>query len=228
MENYANSLEYKKYLEQFNYIFRKTYYKNDNKIILYNNYNLSIKKYNHIYTIGKNYKKSVDCFEINLKKYNEIIFKTRTVFGIPFFQYIKHKNNNEYFICGNDLLDFLVYNITKNEEYKYVNEYMINDNYEGNCNNEFLYITEWKYNKNNNFVAINGYDGYSNIITIGDFSKPEKLPYNFQWLSPKEYGFENCTAIGWLEDNNLSVLTDGSKSIIITKNEIKNILKNNR
>ena len=233
MDNYANSLEYKKYIEQFDYIFQKQYFKKVDEIVLNNNYKVLVINYNHTYQIGKNYYKSVSCQVFKLMDNDKVIYQTKAVFGRPFLQYIKHKDNNEYFICGNNLLDFSVYNITKNDEYKYVNEHIINDNYHGYCNNDFWYITEWLYNKNTNFVAINGQDVMNcATVTIGNFIEPEKLLYSFVNLSSllyRKYNEATCKAIKWLENNNLLVIIgeENSREVIITEDEINKIIKNN-
>ena len=87
MENYANSLQYKKYLEQFEYIFDKNYFKDKNEITIDNYYKIVIEEYNHFYNISKNYSKSVSCHQIKLYKHNIVIYENKCVFiPKPFFQ----------------------------------------------------------------------------------------------------------------------------------------------
>jgi hypothetical protein len=236
MENFANSSKYKEYMKQFEYIFDEKYLKKKiDENIINQYYKISINEYNHTYNVAKNYAKSISCHEIRLLHNDKTIYTNKIVWTVqPFFQYIKHKNENEYFMCGSNLLFFSVYNITENTEYKYIDEYMANDDYDGDCNNEFWYITELIYNKNNNFIAINGQDGTNDpTVTICDFTEPEKLPYNCVNLSPiiyKEYGRRTCNSKKWLEDNSLLIVLDEkySNEIIITENELKNMLKNNK
>jgi len=230
MDNFAYTLQYKQYLKQFEYIFNEKYFRGINEKII-KNYKILIEEYNHTYDVSKNYGKSISCHRIKLLVNGNIIYENKSVFIVkPFFQYIKHKNENEYFVSGNDLLDFSVFNITKNQEYKYVNEYIINENYEGDCNNEFWYITEWKYNPKNNYVAINGQDGMNcETITIFDFTKPEKLPYHFRNLSQeidKKYNDGTCTAMEWVENNGLLIKIgeEQTQEIIINEDEIEKVL----
>jgi hypothetical protein len=234
MKNFANSLEYKEYMDKFEYIFDKKYFvKKIDKIIIDTTYRVSINEYNHTYNMTRNYAKSIDFHEIKLIHNDEIIYTDRVVWQVsPFFQYIKHRNENEYFISGSDLLDFSVYNITKNRQYKYIDEYMINDNYDGDSNNEFWYITKFIYNENNNLIAINGQDGMNcKTITISDFAEPEKLPYNCVNLSSaiyKKYNTSTCDAIEWLDDNSLSMVIGEElpTEILLGEMELKNILNN--
>jgi hypothetical protein len=202
VDNFANTAQYYNYLNQFEYIFNEIYFKESKEIMINNDYKYQLKKYNHYYQVGKNYYYDVNCFGIMLLKNEKIIYETRTVFGEPFCQYIKHKNGKEYFISGNDLLDFSVYNITENEEYKYVNECLINDDFTGDCNNEFWYITDLIYNEHNNFIAINGQDGMNeSTVTICDFNEPDNLPYRFKNLTEiiyKKYKATCYKAIEWL------------------------------
>ena len=116
LTNFANSSEYKEFIQQFEYIFDEKYFKKKiDEITINPNYKISINEYNHTYYVRENYAKSISCHEIRLIRYDKTIYMNKIVFTVkPFFQYIKHENGNEYFICGSDLLDFSVYNITKN------------------------------------------------------------------------------------------------------------------
>jgi hypothetical protein len=134
-------------------------------------------------------------------------------------------------------LDFSVYNITKNEKYKYVNEYVINRDFKGDHNDEFLWITEFIYNDRNNFIAINGRDITKKaLVTVCDFNKPEMLPYKFMNLSEiiyKKYCDEDSSdsfsAAEWLPDNSLKIKIgrrENKKEIIIKENDILGGSKN--
>ncbi|MDR2920344.1 MAG: hypothetical protein LBV72_13400 [Tannerella sp.] len=158
MRNYVNSIEYEKYRERYEYIFDKAYFINCKEVELTENLSVLVENYNHTYKTSKNYGHSISCQKFNLVKSDKVIYQLKMVFGKPFFQYIKHSNNDEYFICGNDILDFSVFNISKNIENRFVSEYIVNDDAKGYFNNEFWYIKEWIYNPKNNLVAINGQD----------------------------------------------------------------------
>ncbi|MFD2556088.1 hypothetical protein [Sphingobacterium tabacisoli] len=185
MKNYANSIAYKEYLEQYNYIFEKAYYMGQENHALTDNVKVVIENYNHSYDITHNYGKSISCQRIKLldKTGNEL-FTTRFAFGKLFYQYILPSNSSEYFIAGNDLMEFSIYNITKSEEYKFVSECRIDEESDEDCDNEFWYITEWIYNPENNLVAINGQDMYSISFFISySFAKIIKnYDYCFQVL----------------------------------------------
>ncbi|MCS4224610.1 hypothetical protein [Sphingobacterium sp. BIGb0165] len=232
MKNYANSIAYGKYLEQYNYIFEKTYFIKQAIHSLTEDIKLIIDNYNHSYDITHNYGKSISCQNITLQdKTGNEIFTARYAFGKLFHQYIKHSNNNEYFIAGNDLMEFSIYNITKSEEYKFVSECRIDEESDEGCDNEFWYIKEWIYNPTNNLIAINGQDLMNcATITVGDFTNPEMLPLKFKNLHKvlaDQYGDGPCNAIRWTDRNclELEVCEENTRTVSLTEQEIVSILR---
>ncbi|MGE8292584.1 MAG: hypothetical protein ACN6ON_12930 [Sphingobacterium sp.] len=231
MKNYADSIEYKKYFGQYNYIFEKDYFINQETHFLTDKIKLTIDNYNHAYNITTNYGKSISCQSITLSDKIDIqIFTSKYAFGKLFYQYIRHSNNYEYFISGNDLMEFSIYNITKNKEYKFVSECRIDENSDDDCDNEFWYIKEWLYNPTNNLVAINGQDGMNcSTVTVCDFTNPEILPIKFKNLYKMladEYKDGTCNAIGWTDSNflELEVGEENSKIIKLTAQKILELL----
>lgn len=232
MKNYANSIEYKTYFEQYNYIFDQAYFENNETYFLTDDIKISIDNYNHSYDITHNFGKSVSCQSlILLDKTGNQIFSAKYAFGKLFYQYIRHANNDEYFISGNDLMEFSVYNITKNEEYKFVSECRINEDSEEDCDNEFWYIKEWLYNPNNNLVAINGQDGMNGVtVTACNFSNPETLPIKFKNLYKiiaEKYEDGTCNALRWTKENDLEleVCEENSKIIRLSEQDILRLLE---
>ena len=231
MKNYANSIAYKEYLEQYNYIFEKAYYMGQENHALTDDVKVIIENYNHSYDITHNYGKSISCQRIKLldKTGNEL-FTTRFAFGKLFYQYILHSNSNEYFIAGNDLMEFSIYNITKSEEYKFVSECRIDEESDEDCDNEFWYITEWIYNPENNLVAINGQDMMNcATVTVADFTNPDVLPLKFKNLYKvlaDQYEDGTCSAIRWTDKNSLEleVCEENTRTINLTEQEIVNLL----
>lgn len=231
VKDYADSIEYKKYFEQYDYIFEKDYFISQEIHLLTDEIKLTIDNYNHSFNITNNYGKSICCQIVTLSNKNgNKIFTAKYAFGKLFYQYIRHSNNNEYFVSGNDLMEFSIYNITKNKEYKFVSECRIDENSDEDCDNEFWYIKEWLYNPINNLVAINGQDGMNcSTVTVCDFSTPEILPIKFKNLSKiiaKEYDGEVCNAIRWTENNflELDVSEETPKVINLTEKRIIELL----
>jgi hypothetical protein len=231
MKNYANSIEYQTYLKQYDYIFNNAYFVNNKEIKLTEKFKVFVENYNHSYHVSKNYGYSISCQKIHLlNNENKSIYQLKLVFGTPFFQYIKHSNNDEYFICGNDLLDFSIFNISKNRETKFVSEYVVNDDTEEDCNNEFWYIKEWIYNPQNNLVAINGQDGMNcATVTVCDFTQPDKLPLIFKNLSQfvlAKHGDYTCRACQWTEENGLELIAreKNPQTMILEEREIFDLL----
>ena len=229
MKNYTDSIDYQLYLKKYDYIFDKVYFVNTEEIKLAENLSVLIENYNHSYKVSKNYGYSISCQKICLLKAGVEIYELKMVFGKPFFQYIKHSNGNEYFICGNDLLDFSVFNISTNKENRFVSEYIINESTEEECNNEFWYIKEWIYNSKNNLVAINGQDGMNcSTITLCDFTEPDKFPLHFKNLIEFVYNTHNesaCTTYGWKEnDLEIEIGEEHKQLIILKEKEILTLL----
>ncbi|MDR2284255.1 MAG: hypothetical protein LBE37_13645 [Sphingobacterium sp.] len=231
MKNYANSIVYDDYFEQYNYIFEKPYFIGQESHNLTDDIELVIDNYNHSYDITHNYGKSISCQRIKLldKAGNEL-FTAKYAFGRLFYQYIRHSNNNEYFISGNDLMEYSIYNITKQEEYKFVSECRILEESDEDCDNEFWYITEWMYNPTNNLIAINGQDMMNcSTVTIGDFTNPEILPLRFKNLYKTlgdQYDDGTSYATCWLDNSSLElqVCEENTKTIILTEQEILDLL----
>ncbi len=231
MKNYANSIAYEEYLEQYNYIFEKPYFVGQESHSLSDDIKLIIDNYNHSYDITHNYGKSISCQSIKLldKSGNEL-FTSRYAFGKLFYQYILHSNNNAYFISGNDLMEFSIYNITKQEEYKFVSECRIEEESDEDCNNEFWYIKEWIYNPINNLIAINGQDMMNcSTVTIGDFTNPETLPLKFKNLYKilaDQYEDGTCYATRWADNNclELQVCEENTQTITLKEQQILEIL----
>lgn len=231
MKNFADSIAYEKYFEQYEYIFEKAYFVDQEVHSLTDEFKLIIDNYNHSYDITHNYGKSISCQNIKLfDKTGCQIFTSRYAFGKLFYQYIRHSNNNEYLISGNDLMEFSIYNITKNEEYKFVSECRIDEDSDEDCDNEFWYIREWIYNPINNLVAINGQDLMNcATVTVCDFAYPEVLPLKFKNLYKTladRYDDGTCNAVGWTDDNclELDVCEENSKNVKLTAQKISELL----
>lgn len=232
MKNCADNIEYKNYLDQYNYIFEKSYFIKQEIHILTDEMKLFIDHYNHSYAITDKYGKSINAQKlILLNKQNEPIYTTKYAFGKLFYHYIRHSNNNEYLISGNDLMEFSVYNITKKEEYRFVSECRIDEDSEAACDNEFWYIKEWIYNPINNVVAINGPDGMNcSTVTICDLTTPEQLPIKFRNLCNSlavDGEAEICTAIRWTKENalELEVGEENPKILLLTEQKIVDLLQ---
>jgi len=235
MKNFANTIEYRQYVEKFEYIFDEQYYIDFKIIQISDCYKVKVKNYNHEYKVSKNYGYSISCQEITLLDSKEnMLFHTILVFGKPFFDYVKHSNGNEYFICGNDLLNYTIYNISKNKSFNFVSEDVVNDYYDGDCDNEFWYITKWIYNPGSNMVAINGQDGMNcSTVTLCDFSEPDALPLKFENLSFHSKFRDLCGethiyALEWTTDGSLVLFVNEEKSqeLILDKQLIENIMIN--
>ena len=231
MKNYANIIEYERYLEQYNYIFDENYLKSQEEHILTDKIKLLVDNFNHSYYVTDNFGYSISCQTLQLfDKGERQIFSCKYAFGKLFYQYIRHSNENEYFISGNDLLEYSIYNITKNEEFKFISECRIDEDSEEDCDNEFWYIKKWIYNPKNNLVAINGQDGMnSKTVTLCEFTNPEIVPLKFKNLyktiaAKGKYGI--CNAIGWTENNNLEIEVGEEQRVLInlTETEIVSLL----
>lgn len=232
MKNYADSIEYKKYFEQYNYIFEKEYFINQETHFLTDKIKLTIDNYNHSYNITSNYGESISCQSIKLSdKMGNQIFTSKYAYGRLFYQYIRHSNNTEYFVSGNDLMEFSIYNITKNKEYKFVGKCRIDENYDEDCNNEFWYIKEWIYNPKNNLIAINGQDLMNcSTVTVCDFTNPEMLPIKFKNLHKliaDKHEDGTCNAKRWTNNDflELEVCEENPKIINLTEQNILELLK---
>lgn len=227
LKNYADSIEYKKYLEQYNYIFDKDYFIDQEIHFLTDEIKLIIDNYNHSYNLTHNYGKSISCQRLTLyDNHDNQLYTTRYAFGKIFYQYIRHSNNNEYFVSGNDLMEYAIYNITKNKAYKFVSECRIDENSEEDCDNEFWYIKEWLYNPANNLIAIHGQDGMNcSTVTVCDFTNPEILPLKFKNLYKiiaDHCQDGTCSAKRWTDNNllELEVCEENSKIIYLSAQEI--------
>jgi len=157
-KNVANTEASRIYSEKYDYIFADEYFTDEQSFDLTDNYSLTIKNFNHSYDVSRNYGYSISCQQLFLKDKQNVLFSSRFSFGKLFHHYLLHSNNNEYLICGHDLLEFTVYNISKDIKYRFLNICSIDTDSKEDCQNEFWYITTIFYNPDNNLMAINGQD----------------------------------------------------------------------
>lgn len=199
MENFAGTVEHLKYLQQFEYIFSDLYFIKDLSEKIDEKYSLTIKEYNHTYEASNKFGYSISCQEYYLyNEKNELLFNTKFCFGRSFFKYLKHVNRNDYFICGNDLCDFTIFNITANIEHRFISGDLLFENYKPGCSNGFWYVTTLLYYPNGNFLVVNGQDTMNReMCVVCDFSNPDQVPYKNKSLSV--FCDDSCTAIKFTE-----------------------------
>ena len=122
------------------------------------------------------YKTKENCWNytkgIIFDKSDEKLFVIYRNYPSFLFQWIEHKNGNEYLLCGEDYQGYVCLNLTEKKKHVYFHKWAFN----GDC---FCWIEIEEYNKeydNNIIVHGCGWGDPYEIIEY-DFSEPDKLPY---------------------------------------------------
>lgn len=223
-ENIAYSAEYEKYVDQFSYIFHNVYFTHQEVNSLSDNYKVVIDHFNHTYNISEKAGYSISCQLIVLmNRFEKKIYEYKSVFGKSFHYYLVHSNHNEYFICGNGLNQYAIFNITKNVEHIFADKCIVGKQW---CNSEFWYIWEMQYNPKNNLLFINGQDMMNcPTVTIADLTNPEVVPLKTKNLGSylvtldNEYAF--CKALSWNVDNSLTLEVGEEDPVVMNLTEMQ-------
>ncbi|NDV96296.1 hypothetical protein D0T84_15445 [Dysgonomonas sp. 521] len=230
-KNIAGSEKALMHKEKYKYIFSEEYFKDRTTVGLNPDYNLVIENYNHSYKVSTNYGYHIDCQNILLQdKSSDTLFSTRFTFGKLFYHYLLHSNNNEYLVCGYDLLEFAVYDITNKTEHQFFDICNLDEDSEEDCQNEFWYIKKLFYNAENNLLAITGQDGMNvSTVTVCDFSNPDDFfsyrATNLGKYINDTYGDYCCSAHGWAGNKlQLSVCEENSMYIDLDESEIISLI----
>ncbi len=233
-KNVAGSLACKEYFEGFDYIFSQKYFQKSESVSIADKYKISIDYYNHSYMVTKNSGYSISCQYLALTDIeNQLLYSYKNVFGKLFYHYLAHSNGNEYLMCGLDLMEFSIYNISKNDESRFVSICRVDDDSGDDCQNEFWYITTLLYNPSNNFVAINGQDGMNcATVTLCDFSDPDDFSsikaISLGTFVAEKYDDPTCIALEWNENNDLllNVCEEDGKDVLLSEKEILELFVN--
>ncbi|WP_378411150.1 hypothetical protein [Rhodocytophaga aerolata] len=228
--NIANSIAYMKYVSQFDYIFSKAFFTHQELIALSGNYKVVIDYFNHTYTISEKVGCSVSCqLIIVLNRWDKILYQYKNVFGNPFHYYFCHSNSSEYLMCGADLLQFTIFNITKNKAHTFADKCIIDKQ---ECISEFWYISGMQYNRSNNLLFINGQDMMNcPTVTIADLTNPEIVPLHTKnlgsFLAKLDNDYAFCKAVNWNSNNSLTleVGEENTQVVTLTENQLFGILE---
>lgn len=227
MKNYYNTSEYNKILDEFNYVFQKSFFIKQESLELVNCLKLLVDYYTHDDDVGGRY---ISCQKYRvINKNDKTIFETKYVFGSTFYSLINHSNGNWYLFIGQDLDNYTVFDLKNHESYTYVDECIVKK--EVYTKWGYWYIKNLLYNAENNLIAFNGQDTLNcGYVTIMDFTEPRKIPYEFKSLHSliwqKQEG-EEQVAMNWNGLNlEVKVIEEETTDILLSEQEIKNYITN--
>lgn len=155
----------------------------------------------HVSPSGK-YKLVIEYFEkadswnyskgtiINLST-NKVITEVKRNYGVFWHTWVKHANNNEYLLCGEDYQGYTTINLTKEKTHIYFPE----DGYEGSG---FCWAAVYP-SPDSSLLAVDGcYWACPYDLVLFDFKYPDVLPYK----ELKRFdSLDKCS--GWSKENTL-------------------------
>ncbi len=226
--NIADSPAYQSYRRQFEYIFQDAYFTHSSADDLSEQYRLEIHHYNHTEWLSEKSMRSISCQKAALvSQAGETIFQYKNVFGRLFHRYLRHSNNQEYFICGNDPEQYAVCNITQKKAREYVGRCVLEPEH---CSTHFWYVREVLYDPGTDLIAFNAQDVMNcPTVTVGDWARPAVVPIKMASLGlylnrHYEDGYF-CNALGWKDGNlQLDVGEEVSQTVFLPQEQIREIL----
>lgn len=230
MENYADTIEYEKYMAEYDYLFEKSYFVKNKGITLSDEFRVSIDEYGTQVEPDQHFIHDIhgEQFQL-LDRQGKVIYSDKYIFSRVYYTYIRHSNQNEYFICGENLSNLSIYNITERKLQRLVCSCVIDDDFKDQCAQGYQCFLDWIYNPNNNLLAIKFYFYEVGMtVAICDFSKPDELPLQVKDLNLKiisHYNDGYTQQFRWTEENNLEIQIPEDVSISIkTAQELLQLL----
>jgi len=217
-KNVYGTEEYKKYIQQFEYVLDRKYFRETELYTLPNDYTLEVKIYDDTeqkdkqYYVTKAYAEKCTLKKSGQDIYEYICFNyghTRC-----FTEFIHHKNGHRYLPFHTDLYGISYLDIDTLEVFNYIPE-GYPTSYPVPMGESFI-ITDIHYDINSNLIAYGGcYWGGCSEVMIGDFSDP--LNFNPHLANTHEIfdpDYDNYSDIDFKEwrDGKLYVMCDGNSS----------------
>lgn len=180
MDNVADTQEYKNKRERLEKAFEKYSLingKDGEEVSPSGNYKICISRYetgkdSWDYTKGTIYNKQGEEFFVILRNYSDF-----------WYEWIEHKNGNEYLLCGEDYQGYVVLNLTQKIKHTYFPE-------EGFKGCGFCWIGVKNYNEDSSIIEVEGcYWACPFEIVTYDFSDPDTIP--LKELSRQDSIFED-------------------------------------
>lgn len=141
----------------------------------------------------------------------------------------RHSNQNEYFICGGNLSNLSIYNITTRKLQRLICRCVIDDDFKDQCAQDYQCFLDWVYNPKNDLLVIKFYFYEVGMtVAICDFSNPDELPLKARNLKLKiinHYDDGYKEPFRWTEKNDLEIQIPGDASPTVkTEQELLQLL----
>ncbi|MDO1451832.1 hypothetical protein Q0590_36520 [Rhodocytophaga aerolata] len=230
-ENIALSPQYENHQKQFDYIFQKAHLIHTTSQEVSPKYRLDIHHYHHGYLTSEKSGYSISCQQLILRnQVGESVFEYKNRFGYVFYHYLQHSNTNEYLLCGNDLHEYVVYNITRNQVHQYASPGLLQPE---KRTSHYWYIKELLYSPTADLIAVNGQDMMNcPAVTVLELDAPDVVPLKMLNLGlylgqHYEEGYF-CRALAWTADSGLQLWVgeEVSQTVILPVRQIRELLQN--
>lgn len=227
-KNIYDTEEYKKYIQQDEYVFDEKYFRETKCYTLPESYTLEIKIYDDTVQKDKQYRVTkAHAEKCTIKKSEKILYEYCCFYNHPryFTEFIYHQNGHRYFPFHINLYGISYLDIDTLETFNYIPEGYPHL-YPAPMGESFI-ITDIHYDKNTNLIAYGGcYWGGGGEVMVGDFSNPLNFnPHLINIHTILDPDYDNIEDIDFKEwhDGKLYVKCD-SKENFINIQELKNML----
>lgn len=224
LKNIFGTQALEEHFRQYQYIFHPDYYQHTITQQLSDVYEVRIEEYNHTYTIGKNFKKSVSCqiARVYTRVGDTLIYEHRNYFGKLCVACFMWEVGQHFLFFSCDLNGYVFYNIGTRQEYGYYSQGYADETLRGIS---YWYVTGVLFNPKNHWLAVNGQDVMNcSFACLLDLSDLNRMPYPMVSLSevlsadppmldmPEVDDFATV-ALGWNEDNSINVLVGEENAV---------------